>query len=297
MNRPVLAAVLSVFLPGVGHFYSGAWSRGYLVLFVSYVAVALAGVLGPYAGWLAIIAVDAGAAYDAWKTAHASAAREAAEAASPPAERGWIHWLWALVRAGWISVFFALFGLSALFISFDALKTGSFTGAAIGFVAMIFITSLCWLAAAETYRVMNGTRPLSLSSARNELGATIFFGGILVLMLMIVYPYFADLPRKSTEGAMKGHLATLRESFARYRAEKAENPPSLDAVAAGTESRRIPELWTTVRQPHKKTREAIALPDGQPTDSGKWAYAVGTSTPIFIDCTHTDSKGRAWNAY
>ncbi len=36
-------------------------------------------------------------------------------------------------------------------------------------------------------------------------------------------------------------------------------------------------------------------------DSGKWGYVSAPKSPcdrsVFVDCTHTDSKGKAWHSY
>lgn len=295
---PFVAAALSVLLPGVGHFYCGAWTRGFIFLLGSGVALTLTSVLGRSAGWLAMIAIYGWVAYDAYKTALSEAAHEAAEAAAPvPAARPWLMYVWALMRFAWIFLFVILFGAAGLAGIFSALRSGFFSGAAAAALPTALLFFLSYLAARSTYRVLTGTEALSLSAARNEIGGTIFFCGVAGLMFMAAYPSFKDLTRKSGEGNMKGNLAMLRDAFTRYRADHAENPPSLDAVAALTEFHAIPALWTTGRQPHPKTRETIVLADGKPTDSGKWAFAVGTTAPIFIDCTHTDSRGLAWHAY
>lgn len=167
----------------------------------------------------------------------------------------------------------------------------------IGVLMTVAFVGLAWGVSAVIYRIFNGkgAKPVS---RRSELAATVFFGGLLVLMGACVAPSFLQLVRVSGEGAMKGRLGQLRQAFTRYRVEKSENPPSLDAILAGSELSEMPELWPLgTKSSHERIREAIAIPDGKPTDSGKWAYSVGTSTPIFIDCTHTDDRGNAWASY
>lgn len=166
-----------------------------------------------------------------------------------------------------------------------------------GLVILVVFTGLAWLACASIYRIFNGkdAKPVS---RRAELGGTLFICGILVLMGACVAPSFLQLVRVSGEGAMKGRLGQMRGEFARYRAEKSENPPSLEALAGSPSFPALPDLWPVgSRKHHAPANATIALPDGKPTDSGKWAYAVGTSTPIFIDCTHTDDRGGAWASY
>lgn len=280
-KSPLLAAVLSLFLPGVGHFYCGAWPRGALAILLAVAAFALRGVLGG-AGSVVVFAVDAWAAWDAWKIAKTLSALEAAEDAGP-FERTWLHWVWILMRAGWISAFLLFFGWMGLNGVRYSLLEGHWLVAALVFAPTILLFYLSWLVARSTWRVMMGIEPMMRSAVRNEIGATIFICGLFGLMLAIVWPSFSELTRKSAEGAMKGHLITLRNA-----ASRGEKPPVLPA---------LPALWTTGRQPHERNNGSIELPAGQSTDSGRWAFVVGSSTTVFIDCTHTDSRGLSWTNY
>lgn len=198
-------------------------------------------------------------------------------------------------RGGRLSSFLVILALSALLSAVQALKTGSLLGAAYGFGVTVVSITGCWLVSAAIYRMTSGNSP---SSRRNKIGIAIFFGGIFALMGACVAPAFLQLVQVSGEGAMKGRLGQMRRAFTRYRAEKSENPPSLEALAGSPDLPELPELWPAgSRKHHAPVNATIALPDGKPTDSGKWAYAVGTSTPVFIDCTHTDNRGGAWASY
>lgn len=122
--------------------------------------------------------------------------------------------------------------------------------------------------------------------------------GACALALLYLWPSFTETYRKSAEGDMKGGLGTIRDAFARYRVERSENPPSLAALVESRHLAGLPLLWPkNSGVPHEPGNGTILLPDRVPTDSGKWAYAAGFAAPVFIDCTHTDTHGRAWAAY
>lgn len=295
-KSPLLAAVLSVLIPGVGHFYCGAWPRGLFFAFLAVVAYAFQVALG-VVGTAVVLAVDAWAAYDAWTIAKALPAVEAAEDAAPFA-RTKLHWVWALMRAAWISAFllgFGGFGFSSFAWS---LRANHWSIAAFILAPTLLLCVLSWLAARSTWRVMQGTENMSRGAVRNEVGATIFFVGLAGLMLAIVWPSFSGIYRKSAEGDMKGGLATIRDAFARYRAERSENPPSLEALVESKHLAALPRLWPKNSGiPHPQGNGTIILPERVPTDSGRWAYAAGFTAPVFIDCTHTDTRGNAWASY
>lgn len=283
-KSPVLAAVLSFFLPGVGHFYCGSWKRGALFLFAGVAAFALKFVVGPFAGKIFTFAVDAWAAYDAWHLAVPASApgADSAEAAPAPAAEppGPLLWTWALVRALWISgtvLFFGGVGVGGIVV---AMGSGAYLGALTSTAPAALLFVLCWLAGRSTWRVMKGVETVSPSAVRAELAAAILGVSFAAAMLAIVWPSFSQLVRKSAEGDMKGSLGLMRDA-----AQRGVPPPV------------VPDLWKQGKQPHPRTNETITLPDATPTDSGKWASVAGSSTTIFIDCTHTDSRGTAWNSY
>lgn len=170
----------------------------------------------------------------------------------------------------------------------------------LGFLMTVVFIGLAWGVSAAIYRVTSRfpAKPGKPGKLRDAIGGAIIVLGLLGFVYINTAPVMGDLFLRNGEGAMKGRLGQLRQAFTRYRVEKSENPPSLDAILAGSEPPEMPELWPLgARSNHSGTRAEIALPDGMPTDSGKWAYAVGTSTPVFIDCTHTDTRGNAWASY
>jgi type II secretory pathway pseudopilin PulG len=117
---------------------------------------------------------------------------------------------------------------------------------------------------------------------------------VLVIGCAIVYPRFGELLRYSGEGANKGNLGAVRAALDGYAKTKGR-PAALDALVKEGALPYLPRLsW---RGPHRSTRESLTLEPGVFTDSGRWGYSVEASTPVYIDCTHTDSRGLAWNNY
>ncbi len=268
------------------------------VLVVSYFFMVIFGAAGGSVLLFMYPLLLAPVAYDAWKTAKRENLAETAELAAGQPPRTWLHWAWAAIRAVWILGFALLFGGAAVVSAVGAARAGHFFAAITVTLPGVLLLGLSWLVARSTVRVLRGQEPLTTRAIWNEIGSSVFVVALCALMLMIVWPSFSGIYRKSAEGEMKGGLAFIRDAFARYRVERSENPPSLEALVESKHLARLPSLWPkNSGVPHARSADAIFLPDGVPTDSGKWAYAVGFSTPIFIDCTHTDSRRVAWSSY
>lgn len=111
--------------------------------------------------------------------------------------------------------------------------------------------------------------------------------------------YLATLGR---EGQAMGNLKALRSVVALYRAERGRFPATLEDLAQLEDFTLLP----TVELPgHEATNRSVVyrgvVKDGQvdPSNllnSGGWGYdPLGGS--VFVDSTHTDSKGVAWYKY
>lgn len=127
-----------------------------------------------------------------------------------------------------------------------------------------------------------------------EAASMLIVAAVVLLGCAIVYPRFGDLMRFSSEGANKGNLGAVRAALDGYAKTKGR-PAAVDALVKEGALPYLPRLsW---QGPHRASRESVTLEPGVFTDSGKWGYSVEASTPVFIDCTHTDSRGLAWNNY
>lgn len=128
--------------------------------------------------------------------------------------------------------------------------------------------------------------------------------GVVAVLAAIVLPGFSGLFRKSAEGAMKGSLAAMRQAIENYRrAHGGRAPESLEDLVGAGDLAQIPPLWPRFSGiAHPTSAAATVVAEAAMTDSGRWAYVVSASSPgltgaLFIDCTHTDTRGSAWTSY
>lgn len=302
-KSPLVAALITLVLPGFGHFYAGAWLRGAGVWIFLYVGFFAAPVfLGSFGLMLAPV-LSALAAWDAWRMAELANARLPADAAAElPASAG-LLFAWAAARSLWLTPLL-LFGLVSLVGAALTVRHGGVLLALLASLPALGFLALVWFAARDTWRGVRRLRPVVPAYLRAEVNATVLAGFVGALCLIVVWPSFRDLLRFSAQGAMKGNLSGLRQNIADYRsAHDGAFPPTLETLIDPKTLPRLPMLWSnSYAGAHAKTIESIVVAERAGTDSGKWAYVVSPSTPelhgtVFIDCTHTDNKGSAWTSY
>lgn len=125
---------------------------------------------------------------------------------------------------------------------------------------------------------------------------------IIGIVAAIAIPKFAQLIRKSSEGASKGNLGMIRSAVSIYYGDlEGEYPTDLSAlIAAGKYMAELPKAKTP--NYHADSAEVtLVWSFGELTDQGGWAYAGDPLSPssgtVWVNCTHTDSKGSAWSVY
>lgn len=181
-------------------------------------------------------------------------------------------------------------------MSWDGIASGTDRGGAAAASAafslvLLGLSAFCVWFAVKDWRAFDAARP----SARNDLAVILFCQLVIGLMIATVLPAWFGLLTVSAEGMRKADLQSLRAAFATYAAAKGR-PPRLEALVEAGAIERLPRLRSL--KPHAPTRETVNLEPGVFTDSGRWGYSVEASTPIFVDCTHTDHRlGVAWNSY
>jgi prepilin-type N-terminal cleavage/methylation domain-containing protein len=125
---------------------------------------------------------------------------------------------------------------------------------------------------------------------------------IIGILAAIAIPKFADLIRKSQEGAGKGDLGAIRGSLAIYYGEmEGQYPSALGSLTMG--GKYISKIPGS-RTPNYHA-DSTAVNEGSgvvaPTDDGGWFYNMNASSPFVgdarVDCTHTDTKGTIWSSY
>lgn len=243
-------------------------------------------------------------ARDAWLCAQAEVLKETSELAAGVRPRRWLVWTWAACRAAWIVILPGLFGVGILFGAAMHARQGHVLAALVSGGSAAIPLIIAVLAGRETWRVITGAVAATEGAMKAEIGTTVIITGICALLVAITIPYFSGLFRYSAEGGIKGNLSELRQAVERYRLAHGGRSP--DSIGAMVEAKTIPEIPRLWRQhdkiPHAHAAEAAVVADRTATDSGRWAFVVSPSSPsltgtIFIDCTHTDTRGRFWSEY
>lgn len=303
-KSPLLAALITLVLPGFGHFYAGAWLRGAGVWIFLYAGFFAAPVfLGSFGLMLAPV-LSALAAWDAWRMTELANARlpTGDAAAELPASAGLLA-AWAVARSLWLAPLL-LFGLVSLVGAGLTVRRGGLAIALLASLPALGVLALGWFAARDTWRGLRGRRPVIPAYLRAEVSTTVGAAVIIALCGAVAWPRFRELIRYSGEGAMKGNLADLRQRIVAYRgAHDGASPPALEALIDAKTLPRLPVLWSSSYVgAHAKTTESIVAADRTGADTGKWAFVISPSTPelhgtVFIDCTHTDARGSAWTSH
>lgn len=112
---------------------------------------------------------------------------------------------------------------------------------------------------------------------------------VLGMLAWIWWPKVQALDQYGVESAARGGLGTMRIALEERRKRDGRAPASLDQG---------PALWksTFFRPPHAPTAAVVAATTATATDIGGWGYDAGAGR-VFVDCTHTDSKGSVWASY
>lgn len=304
LKSPLLALLISIPFPGFGHFYIGSFLRGFVIMIGAYIILpALTSLHGAVAliGWVVAVGF---VARDAWVCAKAEVLKETSELAAGVKPRGWLVWTWAACRASWIVILPGLFGLAVLFNAAVQARQGHMLSALNYGISAAIPLIIAVLAGRETWRVITGAVAVTEGAMKAELGTTVIITGVCAFLVAITIPYFSGLFRYSAEGGIKGNLGELRQAVERYRlAHDGRSPDSIEAMVSAKTIPGIPALWRKSDEiPHSRTAEAAVVADRTATDSGRWAFVVSPSSPsltgtVFIDCTHTDTRGRFWSEY
>lgn len=145
---------------------------------------------------------------------------------------------------------------------------------------------------------------------------------IIGVLAAIAVPKFADLIRKSGEGAIKGSLGAMRSAITIYYGDmEGVYPTDLNSLTIGG---KYMGAIPTVHVPnyHDKTSvirhnvapNAFGCGSGYVLNTGEWIYwsdngSLCGSAPvpvgqnrhyqgeIWVACDHTDTKGSLWRSY
>ena len=126
---------------------------------------------------------------------------------------------------------------------------------------------------------------------------------IIGILAAIAIPKFAQLIRKSGEGASKGNLGAIRSSLSIYYGDMEGVYPAQIAglTVAGKYLAVVPVAKTPSYHGDASTETDGALSVISIKDGGGWGYnnTVGDTNMgnMVVTCTHTDTKGTIWTAY
>ena len=124
---------------------------------------------------------------------------------------------------------------------------------------------------------------------------------IIGILAAIAIPKFAELIRKSGEGASKGNLGSLRSSLSIYYGDmEGQYPSQIGALTiAGKYLSTVP-----LAKPPNYHAATSAEVDGilsAETGASGWFYnnVSGDANygAMIVNCSHTDSKGSTWTSY
>ena len=122
---------------------------------------------------------------------------------------------------------------------------------------------------------------------------------IIGILAAIAVPKFAELIRKSSEGASKGNLGAIRSGLSIYYGDlEGTYPANVSALTIGGKyMSTVPNAKTPNYHPDSS---AVDL-GSNPPDGGGWEYdgIAGDANwgSLWVKCSHTDTKGGVWTVY
>jgi prepilin-type N-terminal cleavage/methylation domain-containing protein len=102
---------------------------------------------------------------------------------------------------------------------------------------------------------------------------------IIGILAAIAIPKFAELIRKSGEGASKGNLGSIRSALSIYYGD-------LEGV--------YPDAMASLSAEARGLLTAVSNAGGWWYDNQLTDANIGQ---VLVNCTHTDSKGSVWTVY
>ena len=131
---------------------------------------------------------------------------------------------------------------------------------------------------------------------------------IIGILAAIAIPKFAELIRKSSEGASKGNLGALRSAMSIYYGDmEGTYPFSLTALTIGGKyltvipPAKAPNYHADAASEVAMSVDGVASTVPTPDNAGGWYYINQNTNAnvgnVLVNCTHTDTKGTVWTGY
>ena len=122
---------------------------------------------------------------------------------------------------------------------------------------------------------------------------------IIGILAAIAIPKFAELIRKSSEGASKGNLGAVRSALSIYYGDMEGLYP--DAMPALTINGKYLSAIPVAKAPNYHTDSSVVSNVTAVVDGVGWAYnnSLGNANlgNLVVNCTHTDTKSSIWTSY
>jgi len=144
----------------------------------------------------------------------------------------------------------------------------------------------------------------SLNTRKAKRGFTLIELMIVVaiigILAAIAIPKFADLIRKSNEGATRGNLGAVRSALSIYYGDmEGVYPTDVNALTLG--QKYMKALPVAKVPPHHGDTNTAENTSDTTVDGGGWGYNSITTNSNFgtlwVKCTHTDTKSKPWTEY
>ena len=125
---------------------------------------------------------------------------------------------------------------------------------------------------------------------------------VLVTLAAIAMEKFGGAIRTANENSTRSKLSSLRSALAIYYADMEGQYPADLTPMLQPGSKYLTAVMPLYTGAHGKTDAVTYVPAKENIgDTGTWAYVNTTGKTdwgtVYIQCTHTDSKGRVWNQY
>lgn len=140
---------------------------------------------------------------------------------------------------------------------------------------------------------------------------------IIGVLAAVAVPKFADLIRKSNEGATKGNLGAIRSAISVYYGEmegwfpvplgsgRPDQPGTLGYILMMENGKYIKDCPNCYALPYHSRGLGTVMMDtaDESGDPGWWGYERNAGSTqkrwgdLWVNCTHTDSKRASWGSY
>ena len=123
---------------------------------------------------------------------------------------------------------------------------------------------------------------------------------IIGILAAIAIPKFASLIRKSNEGASKGNLGSIRGALSIYYGDLEGQYPS-DMTSLTLSGKYLSQIPSAKAPNYHTDSSGVTTGAATSNDAGGWLYNNLTGDAnlgtVWVNCTHTDTKGSIWTTY